>query len=349
MESKALFVAVEHGYSAFRIPTILKLPNGRIFAFCEARVNDVHDWGEIHIVCRSSEDGGINFGELQVIARSGKDTIGNPSPVFDKKTGKIHLLLNGNLSEGKESLILQGKAPRFVYHIESSDEGRTWTALRDITKETMKKGWTWHAVGPCHAIQLQNGRLLFPCNHAVLHNQEEKSSPYISHTMYSDDHGENWHIGEDIVENTNECSLAELADGTIYMNMRSYHGESCRAIAYSKNGGITWEDFKLDKALPDPICQGSVLFSTHFGETKNVLFCSNLANTTERKNLEIKISLDNGKTWTKNVCVAPTAAAYSDLVQRDEQTLLCLFECGKHSPYEEIRLAIIKDTDFITI
>lgn len=349
MKSISLFKAEEQSYSAFRIPTLLKLPSGRILAFCEGRVNNVHDWGEIHILCRSSEDGGISFGDIQIIARSGKDTIGNPSPVYDKQTGKIHMLLNGNLSEGKESLILQGKAPRFVYHMESADEGKTWSPLRNITNEAMKEGWTWHAVGPCHAIQLKNGRLLFPCNHAVLHSELEKSGPYISHAMYSDDHGFSWNIGSDIAENTNECSLAELADSTIYMNMRSYLDGACRAVAYSKNGGKNWINFQQDYALPDPICQGSVLFSSKFGEDKDLLFCSNLSHTTERKNLEIKISLDAGKSWIKKISVSPSFSAYSDLAQLDDCNLLCLYECGKTSPYEEIRLATIPAEKFSAI
>ena len=71
----------------------------------------------------------------------------------------------------------------------SDDGGGNWEPERDITESTKPSDWTWYAVGPNHALQLTSGRLLFPCNHAVLIENEEKSGPYHSHIIYSDDHG----------------------------------------------------------------------------------------------------------------------------------------------------------------
>lgn len=67
-----------------------------------------------------------------------------------------------------------------------------------------------------------------------------------AHTLYSDDGGQNWHIG--FVQalpgdwlNLNESTMAELADGRVYVNSRDDRGFSAptRADAYSPDGGLT--------------------------------------------------------------------------------------------------------------
>lgn len=346
MQTKTLFQPGEGGYSAFRIPSIIVLPSGRILAFCEGRMHGLQDWGTIHIVMKYSDDNGRTFSPLSLVTQNGEHTIGNPCPVYDRDTKLLHLLLNGNRADGGEALILKGQAPRTVLHVQSADEGRTWSSLQDISKETRKANWTWYAIGPCHGIQLRSGRLLLACNHAVQQPEKECSGPYTAHCIYSDDHGKSWQIGEDVTENTNECALAQLQDGRIYINMRSYHGKSCRAIAYSSDEGLSWQDFRLDRALPDPICQGSVLFCEVLWNRKHMLLCSNVPQTQERRNLAIHISEDSGQTWTRSLLLHEGPAAYSDMAQQSQHTLLCIYECGAEQPYEEIRLAFIEASDF---
>ena len=156
------------GYSAFRIPTVIALPHGRVIAFCEGRRDGLSDTGTIHILARISDDGGAHFGPIRLVAQQGEHTVGNPCPVYDGQTGQLHLVYNSNLKEGGEALILKGQAPRSIWHQHSSDGGETWSRPRDITASVSRPNWTWYACGPCHGVQLQGGRLLIPCNHAVL-------------------------------------------------------------------------------------------------------------------------------------------------------------------------------------
>ena len=114
-------------------------------------------------------------------------------------------------------------------------------------------------------MQLKSGRLLIPCNHAVLKNDEAASGPYISHAIFSDDGGQSWYMGEDVGEYTNECTLGELPGGDVYINMRSYRGQGCRAVARSHNQGQSWQDVRLDEQLIEPVCQGSALTLDAFG------------------------------------------------------------------------------------
>lgn len=58
-----------------------------------------------------------------------------------------------------------------------------------------------------------------------------------SHVIYSDDHGANWHIGGSVkAATTNECSVAELANGTLVMNSRNYIGRETHSV----HRGISW-------------------------------------------------------------------------------------------------------------
>jgi sialidase-1 len=333
LDQQDIFVSGQNGYHTFRIPALLTTREGTVLAFCEGRRNGQGDAGEIKVVLRRSEDGGETWGPPQVIAEDGTNTIGNPCPVQDRETGTIWLVLCRNAEDGHEKDILAGKASREVLTIKSDDDGRSWSPLKNITDDVKLPDWTWYAAGPCHGIQLKSGRLVIPCNHAVLHSSEERSGPYISHIMYSDDHGETWRIGRDVGEYTNECSVAELADGSLYINMRSYHGRKRRAYSWSSDGGLNWTPPELNAALTDPVCQGSILCT----EEGKMLF-SNCASE-KREKLTLQISADRCRTWNAIEMLHEGPAAYSDLALTQDGAVLCLYECGELKPYERIRLA----------
>ena len=336
MEKQILFASGEGGYLSYRIPAVIALPGGRVIAFCEGRVGGMCDYGTIHVLARMSEDGGRTFGPQFILAQDGENTVGNPAPVYDRETGAVRLLLNGNLKDGGEDEILRGKAPRTVLETVSTDGGKNWSPLRDLTADVKKKDWTWYAMGPGHAIQLRSGRLLVPCNHAVL-GERETSGPYVSHAIYSDDHGKTWNLGADVGAFTNECSLAQLPDERVYMNMRSYHGKGCRAIAYSADGGQTWGALRLDEALPDPVCQGSVLYV----QEADKLAFSNAADASRRTKLTLRLSADGGESWTQSVTIHDGPAAYSDIAALPNGKIGCLYECGEDQPYERIEWTIL--------
>jgi len=342
MHKQTIFTAGDGGYASYRIPTCIALPSGRVISFCEGRLDSLSDYGCIRVLARISDDGGKTFGPAFIAASDNAHTVGNPCPVYDRETGRLFLLLNGNRADGGEHLILQGKAPRSVYVCESDDMGSTWSPLRDITPSVKPSLWTWHATGPCHALQLRSGRLIVPCNHAVLDPQSSKSGPYISGTLYSDDHGKTWHAGADIVPETNECSLAELSDGNLYMNMRSYAGKNRRAAAVSRDEGATWQDFRLDDTLIEPVCQGSVI-SVPGTDT---LYFTNPASTSREK-LTIRKSMDGGRTWAGSLCIHSGPAAYSDIALLPDGTIFVLYECGVQSAYEQICAAYIDPAEII--
>ncbi|PYI57378.1 sialidase family protein [Paenibacillus flagellatus] len=333
MTKQDLFAAGEHGYHTYRIPSLLVTREGTVLAFCEARRNGAGDAGDIDIVLRRSADHGATWGPWTRIADDGANTIGNPCAVQDRETGTIWLLLCRNAEDGHEKDILAGTKSRDVLVMRSDDDGLTWTAPRDITADVKRPGWTWYATGPCHAAQLRSGRLIVPCNHAVLDPETGTSGPYTAHVIYSDDHGGTWRIGGIVGAYTNECALAELPDGTVYLNMRSYHGRNRRAVSRSLDGGLTWSPIELDEALVEPVCQGSVIEDGRGG----LLFANPASEKRER--LTVRASADGGRSWTVQRVLHEGPAAYSDLAVAKDGSILCLYECGEERPYERMTLA----------
>jgi sialidase-1 len=82
-ESVKVFVSGSEGNKVYRIPAIISSPDGSLLAFCEGRVNDAGDFGDINIVSKRSNDGGKTWGSLQMVVDYDSSQAGNPAPVVD--------------------------------------------------------------------------------------------------------------------------------------------------------------------------------------------------------------------------------------------------------------------------
>lgn len=334
MTQDVLWKSGQGGYKSYRIPALAVTKKGTVLAFCEGRRVGGGDSGAIEILLRRSVDNGASWSEQQVVWADVGNTCGNPSPVVDRQTGMIWLLLTWNRGDDKEPQIIAqtSKDTRRVFVTSSVDDGSTWTTPREITADVKLPEWTWYATGPGAGIQLEkNGRLVIPCDHI-----EAKTKRYFSHVIYSDDHGASWKRGGTTPrDQVNECEVVERSDGSLLLNMRSYDPASrARQVAVSKDGGLTWSDQRPDFALIEPICQASI----RRADTKTIVF-SNPASREGRKNLTVRASEDDGKTWERRLTLHAGPSAYSDLASLRKNTLACLYECGEKSAYETITLA----------
>ena len=338
-----VFKGGDDGYHTYRIPSVVLATNGTLLAFCEGRHDNGRDAGRIDLVLKRSTDRGQTWSGLQVVWSDDGNTCGNPTPVVDRTTGVIWLLMTWNLGSDLERDIEAGKSrdTRRVFVCSSSDNGDSWSKPKEITHEVKPEDWHWYATGPVNGIQLMRGehagRLVIPANHSVLSTNSHPAT--LSHVIYSDDHGATWKVGGVEEEKTNESTVAERADGSLLQNMRSNHGQHRRAVATSKDGGLTWSPVRLDPALVEPVCQGCLLRATWAGPgSKSRLLFSNPAST-KRERLTVRVSYDEGETWPVSQTLFDGSAAYSDLVMLDGSTVGCLFECGENNPYERIEFA----------
>jgi sialidase-1 len=321
-----VFRAGQGGYSSYRIPALVRSAKGTLLAFCEGRRNSAADSGDIDVLLRRSFDGGKTWQPVQTVADKGTDTIGNPAPVVDRKTGAILLLLTSNPGTATERQITGATAPaRTVWIARSTDDGGTWSAPVEITSQVKRPEWTWYATGPGNGIQLRSGRLVVPCDH----NRRDDNSRH-SHLIYSDDHGATWHIGAVAEEKTNESAVAERHDGSLLLDMRSYHGKNRRAEQVSRDGGITLEPLTLVDALIEPVCQASLISAGG----RQLLF-SNPAST-KRENMTVRWSGDDGNTWSSSRVIHSGPSAYSSLAMLNGRSVGLLYERGEKTPYEQI-------------
>jgi sialidase-1 len=332
-----IFRAGEGGYASYRIPALITSAKGTLLAFCEGRRNSASDTGDIDILLRRSFDNGKTWSPVQKIADMGENTIGNPTPVVERKTGKVFLLLTHNPGNTTEKQIInaEARAGRSVWIMSTSDDGATWTEPKNITASTKKQDWTWYATGPGNGIQLRSGRLVIACDH----NRKDNDARY-SHIIYSDDQGENWKIGGVAEEKTNESAVAELKNGQLLLNMRSYHGKNRRAIQYSADGGASLlTPLKLDETLIEPVCQASLISVVPAGKKPNGrLLFSNPAATT-RTRMTVRLSENDGKTWVNSRVIHEGPAAYSSLAVLRDKSIGLLYERGDAKPYERITFA----------
>lgn len=211
-----------------------------------------------------------------------------------------------------------------MYSTYSDDDGVTWASPVEITSAVKKEKWDWYATGPCHGIQIQKwtnrGRLIAPNYFTTRENGKVKS---YSHIIYSDDYGKTWKPGEPTpVSGVGECSVAEIGEGTLMLNMRADEG-FYRKNSISQDGGITWSNPQASNDQIDCKCQGSIL---SIGQS---VFLSNAASATERINMTIKKSSDGGKSWKGQYIVYEGNSGYSDLVELSDSQIALIYEGGE--------------------
>ena len=343
-----LFKSGDDGYHTFRIPAMAVTNKGTVLAFAEGRKNSRSDTGDIDLVLKLSNDGGKTWSKLQVVWDDGDHVCGNPAPVVDRKTGAIFLLMTRNLGTDHERQIIDQTSTdtRRIFVTQSTDDGVTWTTPAEITKDVKQDNWTWYATGPCQGIQIihgkYKGRMVIPCDHI-----EAESKKYFSHVIYSDDHGKTWKLGGTTpVDQVNECTVAEIADGKLLLNMRNYdRTQKNRKTAVSSDGGITWTDFTSDEVLVEPICQAAMHRYSFGRKGKNRLLFTNPASADKRCNMTLRLSNDDGANWANTMVLHPGPAAYSDVVRLPDGDIGCFYEAGYDSPYEGIVFEKIKLVD----
>lgn len=318
-EEQNLYVAGEYGYTRFRIPSLITTSQGTVLAFAEARKGEGHDWSEIDLVLRRSDDHGKTWQPLQMICDEGASTMNQPCPVFDRETGVLWFAYCKN--------------NRQVFVKKSTDEGAHWSSAVEITEDVTAPEWKYCGSGPGHGIQLRSGRLMIPSWGDTSPGPAEWPSKtwgavQFSYVFYSDDHGNTWKMGE-VLDNdmSDECELVEATDGSLYMNMRSRQERNCRAYARSSDGGETWSKVEFDTTLPEPSCQaGMTRYSSSSDSSKSRILLSHPSSPSDRAMLTLRLSYDEGHAWPVSRVVHQGTAAYSDLTVAADKSILCLYE-----------------------
>ena len=303
---------------SYRIPGIIETDSGTLVAYCEKR-KGVSDWADISIVCKRSNDNGKTWSKEILIADGHKTnhTINNPVMIADGK--KIHLLY-----EVEYGLISKGGG---IFYSYTEDEGVSWHKPKRILEQHSE--FNVFATGPGHGFKSSAGRLIIPVWMVLKSElQNEKSHhPGSVSTLYSDDHGVHWKLGEIVpsgkVVDPNESTILELTNGNFILNIRNESREKLRAVSYSKTGIDGWKSMSFDNDLPDPTCFGSLA-----RYDKNTIMFINCNSKIKRENLTICVSGNEGKSWEIKKIVSQQGG-YADIIAGKKNIYVLLERVSK--------------------
>lgn len=304
------------GISCYRIPALVTAPNGNLIAAIDQRVpncGDLNRSKDINIVIRRSADNGKTWLPIQMVVdyplgQSASD----PSMIVDKITGAIFLFFNYmNLDTEKDIYYLQ--------FIKSIDNGKTWSLPKDITSQVTKPEWhkDFKFITSGRGIQTSTGKLV----HTIVNL---KKGLFL---FGSDDHGETWHFIDSPIKPADESKIVELVNGNWMINSRVNDNKGFRYVHTSTDLGKTWLT-QPDSNLVDPGCNASIIryTSKKAGDDKNRLLFANANDKADRKNMTVKISYDEGKTWSKGKTIYAGSAAYSSMTVIANGDIGLLFE-----------------------
>lgn len=303
-------------YTNHRIPGMLVTNKGTLLVYCEAR-RSAEDWALMDILLQRSTDKGMTFSEKEVLAAGTQahNTVNNPVMMQDKN-GRIHFLYC------EDYTINGGRVLRRC----SDDDGVTWSEPVDITQYAMPEYHNAFALGPGHGITMGDGTLLVPVWMVPKAYEEPltKHDPSVISTFYSKDNGEVWAVGEilgitDQVICPNETAAALTSKGSVYLNIR--HKACHRAKAYSDTGFSAWTQYGPDRKLQDPRCFGSVV-AYNDGVNPYSLLLVNCDCKTDRVNITVRVSTDDGKTYPVSRVIDAERGGYADIAADENDGLI---------------------------
>ncbi|WP_350333443.1 exo-alpha-sialidase [Coralliovum pocilloporae] len=340
----------------YRIPAISRLPSGKLMALAERRHGYwgklCSDHGKIDIVAAYSKDNGKHWSKEQVVVsyKHGDFTamalgdwvaVNNPVPVVDKR-GRVHIMFNVSTSQysfnNSQKAVTRGAALRTSWIVSSKNEGKSWSAPKNITKQVKKPKWRFYSHGPGHGLKASNGRLIIP----TYHNNGPKAKSRVS-LAFSDNNGKRWRLGKPTPNGgVSESQAVELLDGSILVNSRRVGDRK----PFSRRVSIARDMSNLSRATPDkslPSSRSHGSFSRYSWPKQrqgkslqkggdyarrqtSMLVFVNPAHTKHRRNLTVRISEDEGQTWAYSRRIRARSTAYSDSIATKNGGIGVLYE-----------------------
>ncbi|MEZ4771973.1 MAG: sialidase family protein [Bacteroidia bacterium] len=315
------YKSMNDSVACYRIPSIVTAPNGDLVVAIDERVPSCGDlkWSkDINIIVRRSSDNGKTWSDVETVVNFpfGKSA-SDPSMIVDKITREIFLFYNYMDLDAEKDIY-------YLHVVKSLDNGKTWSKPQDITSQITKPEWhtDFKFITSGRGIQTKSGRLL----HCMVNLTNGM------HIFGSDDHGKTWFFIDTPIIPADESKIIELADGTWMVNARVNDKKGVRYVHTSSDDGKTWAT-RAESQLMDPGCNASIIRYTAVadGYEKNRLLFSNAKSENGRTNMTVRISYDEGKTWSEGKTIYSGSAAYSSLTVLKNGDIGLFFEKDEYS------------------
>lgn len=312
--------------ACYRIPAIVTAVNGDlVVAIDERRAScaDVYPNKDINIVVRRSSDNGKTWSAIETAVDFPYGEAGSdPSMIVDESTGAIFLFYN-YMDNNTDARIYN------LHYVKSMDNGKTWSEPVDITSQIAKPEWE-------HDFKfITSGRGIYTTDGKLLHTLVNLHHGL--HLFASDDHGATWYLIDTPITPADESKVVELSDGRWMINSRVNDKKGTRYVHISADQGKTWQTHK-ELQLPDSGCNGSIVRYTYKekGKTKTCLLFSNANDATKRINLTVRISYDDGVTWSDGRVIYEGPSAYSSLTVLQNGDIAVFYEKDEYTRNEVV-------------
>jgi sialidase-1 len=276
-----LFTTVKGtGQDVYRIPSIVRLPNGNLWAFCDLRYdNNGSDLGSNHridVVGKLSSDNGTSWGDRTDIAKgnsssSGYDFAhGDPASVVDRESGSIMVLA----ASGKNGWSSSG-APLVARSV-STDGGSTWTKS-EISNQLYVNGFNPGSIFFSSGRMIQSTLVKKGAYYRIYAAVDTYNNG--SCVVYSDDFGATWsYLGGTSARpasSGDECKVEELPNGNILLScrVRSSTGRLFNIFTFTdKENAIGSWGTAVSGNITAASCNGEVLLvpATRASDSKQV-------------------------------------------------------------------------------
>jgi len=318
---------------------------GSVLVFAEARHGDGGDAGSVHdIVMRKSTDGGKNFSQcITLLFSQGVHCWCNPTPVYDLFHQRLHLFFADNRDNAETRL----------YSIYSDDFGDTWTSPKEME---ISFPFPFTLPGPGHGLCLKRGahrgRLLVQ----LWHRERDTRVPveqrgYRVSLLYSDDHGATWRHGQSFGESfcVNESRLVETKKDLVWVCRTK---DTTPVVMRSCDGGESFCEPK-PLALPPARCcdMGAIGFPLEKEGFEDLFLISRVSHLSKRRDMEIAISYDGGKSFSATFPLIPGDAmpGYSDLclLETENDPVLGVVHCrDNHVLFSRVSLQTLTGGEY---
>ena len=336
-----------HDFDGFgvHLPGLIVTTQGTAIAVCQKRHGSMGDGGnQVDILMSRSEDGGNTWQRQEVIfEEAGAYTY--LGPIFEDCTmGTVFVAfwkMPADILDDLGYFSEYAKGGGGFYLLKSTDQGRSWSAPLYVSPKPNAEGWVGWPNNCVHGIQLvfgpRKGRLVIP---AFLYKEGEPGQvPGVrGGLLYSDDGGQSWNAGAVLPEGSDEVSLVETAAGGIYVSYRKNTlATGKRHFARSIDSGETFSEHGQHEEVPDANLHAGLIRYREGEEVGDDILL--FSNPSPAKDMTIRMSRDEGRSWDISRRVERGLSRYSDLAVTADGVILCLYTNGVVRDREKISVA----------
>lgn len=320
----------------YRIPCVIVTEKNTIIVVFDNRKTSNSDIGFtaaafIEPTVQRSENGGQTWSSDIVVGglATAKDTSHGDPVIFRGKNNRIVILA----AAGGAWATAPGNPSRISVSI-SDDDGKSWSAWKDVQGDIFKSGtivdngFVKGFIASGRGTTLSDGTLAA----TMLVGSSDGYSKKGAVTYYSKDNGETWNVGGFIVYNADNFDepkiIAQLTDGSLLMSARPKTQGQERLWATAKSVTDNWKKVSYASGLIDGRANAEGVRYTlkSGGHSKDRLLFLNCNSSTERIQLTLHMSEDEGVKWPIKKIIQSGRSCYSSIDVLPDGTIITFAE-----------------------